>query len=225
MDENWFYLDPAQPPESRRVGPLSRKQMEELAALGTLAADFLVWYPGLTTWIPWKEAAPEFAGNAPQVEIPVVEIAPTQTGTRLASPVYAPFGIRLAALLIDLMILSVANALLILIYLFLFQIPQEMLQNSLLINIPGLVLDACYQVYFLSQFGGTPGKMLLGLKVVTPEGDGLTVLHAFGRYIAFWLSALTLGIGFLIVLFDPQRRALHDHLAGTRVQFFRNFRP
>jgi uncharacterized RDD family membrane protein YckC len=139
--------------------------------------------------------------------------------------VYAPFGIRLAALLIDLMILSVANALLILIYLFLFQIPQEMLQDSLLINIPGLVLDACYQVYFLSQFGGTPGKMFLGLKVVTPEGDGLTVFHAFGRYIAFWLSALTLGIGFLIVLFDPQRRALHDHLAGTRVQFFRNFKP
>lgn len=222
MDENWFYIDPAQPLETRRVGPLSRKQMEERAASGVLLSSFLVWYPGLATWIPWKEAAPDYVGNVIQVPAPEVVVKVEAELTAMLSPVYAPFGIRLAAVLIDLMILGVVNALLILVYLFFFQIPKDMLQNSMMINIPGFFLDACYQVYFLSQYGGTPGKMLLGLRVVTPQGEGLSVFHAIGRYFAFWMSALTLGAGFLVVLFDPQRRALHDHLAGTRVQFFRN---
>lgn len=222
MDENWFYLDPAQPPETRRVGPLSRKQMEDLATAGVLAGAHLVWYPGLATWIPWQDAAPEFSGNTPPEPASSEPIAAPVPDP---AAIYAPFGIRLAAVLVDLMILGVANALLILVYLFFFQIPQETLQDSLLINVPGLFLDACYQVYFLSQFGGTPGKMLMGLRVVTPLGGSLSVIHAFGRYLAFWLSALTLGLGFLMVLFDPQRRALHDHLAGTRVQFFRGIKP
>jgi uncharacterized RDD family membrane protein YckC len=133
---------------------------------------------------------------------------------------YAPFGIRLAAVLVDLLILSVLNAVLIITYLYIFRIPEKMIQTSLLINVPGIVLDAVYQIYFLSQYGGTPGKMFFGLRVVTPSGGSLSVWHAAARYFCFWISALTLGVGFLIVLFDPQRRALHDHIAKTRVVFY-----
>ena len=154
------------------------------------------------------------------------EAEPLQAAQGLSAPavandIFAPFGIRLAAVLVDLMILGVANAILILIYMFVFHVPQKVIEDSLAINIPGLFLEACYQVYFLSQFGGTPGKMLMGLRVIAADGSRLTVTHALGRYLAFWVSAFTLGIGFLIVIFDPERRALHDHIAKTRVQFFR----
>ena len=262
MNDNWFYLDPKQPAESQRVGPLTRQEIERLATNGTLRKDDLVWYPGLVTWLAWKDVAPEFPGNSDkhrcascQLEFPEAQIilvdgrwtcancqkvaaAPIQVSEAPQSPaapipqmaqarpvaianeIYAPFGIRLAAVLVDLMILGVANAILILIYMFLFHIPQKVIQDSLAINVPGLFLEACYQVYFLSQYGGTPGKMLMGLRVVSEDGSRLTVMHALARYLAFWVSAFTLGIGFLLVIFDPQRRALHDHLAKTRVVFF-----
>jgi uncharacterized RDD family membrane protein YckC len=41
--------------------------------------------------------------------------------------------------------------------------------------------------------------------------------RAFGRFLAWNLSGAFLGIGYLLVLFRKDRRALHDLLAGTRV--------
>jgi len=40
---------------------------------------------------------------------------------------------------------------------------------------------------------------------------------AFLRYLASILSALTLGIGYLMVLWDSEKRTLHDLICGTRV--------
>jgi uncharacterized RDD family membrane protein YckC len=44
------------------------------------------------------------------------------------------------------------------------------------------------------------------------------------RFIASLITQVTLmfyGIGYLIVMIDPKRRALHDHIARTRVVFNR----
>jgi uncharacterized RDD family membrane protein YckC len=79
------------------------------------------------------------------------------------------------------------------------------------------VVGATYQGYFLSQKGATPGKMVMGLKVVTATGARLTFARAVGRYFATILSGLTFFIGYLIAAFDSQKRALHDHICSTRV--------
>lgn len=74
--------------------------------------------------------------------------------------------------------------------------------------------------WFLGKFGATPGKMALGLKVVNPDGSQISYGRAFGRAFAEILTSLTcylLGIGYIIAGFDRQKRALHDHIAGTRV--------
>jgi uncharacterized RDD family membrane protein YckC len=80
-----------------------------------------------------------------------------------------------------------------------------------------LTLACAYYVYFWSQKGATPGKMVLGLKVVTANGGLISVGRAFGRYFAQILSGLILGIGYIMAAFDEQKRALHDHICGTRV--------
>jgi uncharacterized RDD family membrane protein YckC len=59
--------------------------------------------------------------------------------------------------------------------------------------------------------------MVLGLKVVTANGGLISVGRAFGRYFAQILSGLILGIGYIMAAFDEQKRALHDHICGTRV--------
>jgi uncharacterized RDD family membrane protein YckC len=80
-----------------------------------------------------------------------------------------------------------------------------------------LPLRMLYFVGFHGALGATPGKMLFGMRVVRADGEALSVPRALGRYLAEMLSAAALGAGYLITPFHPERRALHDLVAGTRV--------
>ena len=51
--------------------------------------------------------------------------------------------------------------------------------------------------------------------MVSADGSPLTVRQAFVRTVAFPLSALLFGIGFLMILVQREHRALHDLIAGT----------
>lgn len=78
---------------------------------------------------------------------------------------------------------------------------------------PVAVIIACW-----ARLGATPGKFLLGLKVVDARSGGpLTWRQAALRAGGYVLSALPLYAGFLWALADREGRALHDRLAGTRV--------
>ncbi|MBZ5737852.1 RDD family protein [Nocardioides mangrovi] len=74
---------------------------------------------------------------------------------------------------------------------------------------------------FLYSFGShavagrTLGKGIVGLRVVGRDGSPLSVRRAFVRTLAFPLSALVFGIGYLMVLVQREHRALHDLIAGT----------
>ncbi len=57
----------------------------------------------------------------------------------------------------------------------------------------------------------------MGIAVRDEEGNPLTLGRAFGRNLAKIASALTLGFGFLMVIWTKQRQALHDKLADCRV--------
>lgn len=76
-------------------------------------------------------------------------------------------------------------------------------------------------VYFAgleaSEGQATIGKVMTGIMVCDLKGERLTFWRASLRYLAKLLSVLTLGIGFLIMLRHPRRRALHDRLSGTVV--------
>jgi uncharacterized RDD family membrane protein YckC len=80
-----------------------------------------------------------------------------------------------------------------------------------------LMLAFAYEVYFVGRFGGTPGKLLLRMRIVRSDFSRLTYGRAAIRFFGKMLSDLTMYIGYLMVAFDPQCRALHDHIADTRV--------
>jgi len=84
-----------------------------------------------------------------------------------------------------------------------------------------MAVSLSYEVYFLSTRGATPGKMALGLKIIRADGSPISAGLAAGRYFARILSWLTLLIGFIIAGFDREKRALHDHICGTRVVYTR----
>jgi uncharacterized RDD family membrane protein YckC len=75
-------------------------------------------------------------------------------------------------------------------------------------------------VYFVAGWtltGRTPGYATLGMRLVKDTGAPVGVGTALGRYLAEIVSILPLGLGCLWVLWDRERQAWHDRLAGTLV--------
>jgi uncharacterized RDD family membrane protein YckC len=94
--------------------------------------------------------------------------------------------------------------------------PMYLLLNMMLLVFQ-IAVSATYEVWFLTRHGATPGKMVVGKKVVTADGGPLTTGRALGRHFAVYLSSFTLLIGFIMAAFDDQKRALHDRICDTRV--------
>jgi len=80
-----------------------------------------------------------------------------------------------------------------------------------------LVLFIIYFTLFGWLGGQTPAKMLLSIQIRSTTQATLTWRQAIGRTIGYFLSSLFFCAGFLLVLFNKDRRALHDFLAGTYV--------
>ena len=73
-------------------------------------------------------------------------------------------------------------------------------------------------MFFWTLAGQTLGMRLLGIRVIDFEGDPhLDMRTAVRRLFGVVLSILTLGIGFLMVLFSDRRRGLMDRIANTVV--------
>jgi uncharacterized RDD family membrane protein YckC len=90
--------------------------------------------------------------------------------------------------------------------------------NGLGVTLLISIAVACgYETFFLGKMGATPGKMVLGLKVVRPDGSPVGYGRAAGRYFATILSTIIFGIGYIIAGFDYRNRALHDMICDTRV--------
>ncbi len=76
-------------------------------------------------------------------------------------------------------------------------------------------------VYFtltLAWLGGrTPGKWIVGTRVVRLDGRPLTTLDAFTRYGGYAAALATGMIGFARLLWEPNRQAIEDKIAWTVV--------
>jgi uncharacterized RDD family membrane protein YckC len=134
--------------------------------------------------------------------------------------VYADFWIRAGAKIIDILILW-SIGILVAIFLGAFISPAQSAEDSMvfpvLANMLQLVIAVSYTTYFLGTYAATPGKMVCHLKVVTPGGEKVTYSQACLRYFAEIVSSLIFCIGYLMAIFDAERRTLHDRIAGTRV--------
>jgi uncharacterized RDD family membrane protein YckC len=83
-----------------------------------------------------------------------------------------------------------------------------------------VVWAIAYFTFFWSTTGQTPGNRLMGIRVQTAaDGSPPRPRRAFVRVLLLPVSALLLGAGFLMILFDRRRRALHDRIAGTVVVY------
>lgn len=138
---------------------------------------------------------------------------------------YAGFGPRLAAYIIDMLLLG---ALLTLptvgIVIATLQMetgdPSPITMVIMAVSVLlVMIISLGYQIYFIGAKGCTPGKKKMGLRVTLPDGNyPIGYGKAFLRMIGTGISGLICSIGYLMIIFDKeQHRALHDKMAGTVV--------
>lgn len=74
-----------------------------------------------------------------------------------------------------------------------------------------------YALQEASRAQATIGKRLFGIRVYSLREERISFLRASERFWSKLLSGLILGAGFLMVLSNSNRRALHDVLSKTQV--------
>ncbi|MES2671252.1 MAG: RDD family protein [Pseudomonadota bacterium] len=80
------------------------------------------------------------------------------------------------------------------------------------------VLPFVVTVLFWVWRQATPGKMVVSARIVDAKTGGtISVGQAMGRYVAYFISMLPLGLGIFWVAFDPRKQGWHDKIAGTIV--------
>ena len=131
---------------------------------------------------------------------------------------YVGFWARVLATLIDsVLIMAITLPPLLAIYGLAYLENNEAvsgLADILISNILPMILV----ILFWTKKQATPGKMAVSARIVDAETGGKpSKKQCVGRYFAYILSAIPLGLGFLWVAFDPKKQAWHDKLAGTVV--------
>lgn len=74
-----------------------------------------------------------------------------------------------------------------------------------------------YFLVFHQLFGKTIGKMITKTRVVSIRQKKPAFLEQLIRTTGYAVSALPLGLGFILMVFRKDRRALHDLMSGTYV--------
>jgi len=88
-----------------------------------------------------------------------------------------------------------------------------------------LLFIASYYIFFWTIAGQTPGKGIMGLRILSRRGNRLKLRFAILRYIGYYLSIIPFGMGIIWILIDDRRLAWHDKLAGTCVVYAWEAKP
>jgi uncharacterized RDD family membrane protein YckC len=91
--------------------------------------------------------------------------------------------------------------------------------RAILAGTGALLFTAGYFILSWAAIGQTPGKILLGVRIVGRNGQRISFLQAIIRYLGYLLSVLALFVGFGWILVDNRRQGWHDKLARTFVVY------
>ena len=79
------------------------------------------------------------------------------------------------------------------------------------------LLFLTYFTLFIGDSGQTPGKMILGVRVVRTDGLPVFYGQALFRALGYYVSSLLFGLGFLWAVWDRRNQTWHDKIVGTVV--------
>lgn len=128
----------------------------------------------------------------------------------------AGFWIRFVATTIDSLIIAIIGFVLS----YIFQDSPGDIDNSTSANIFEFVYSVVFIIYLTaSKYKGTPGKLIVGIQVLSIYHEKIGIGRSIGRFFATILSGIIFYIGFIMAGFTEDKKALHDMICGTRVVY------
>lgn len=147
--------------------------------------------------------------------------------TKTDNQVYAGFFVRLAAYIIDWLVVGIALlAVKVPLWISSFANPNNLLVRNFIFrySIADIVIYVLMVTYFILPTyyaGRTLGKRLLQLKVISVEDRSMTFFEvAYRETVGKFLSGILFGVGYLMIVIDKQKRGIHDLLADTEVIYY-----
>ncbi|WP_457797177.1 RDD family protein [Methylocystis sp. S23] len=205
--------------DSEIVGPISGFQLVKMIETGRATARTNVMRLGEE----WTELAriPLFSSCFPAA----LAVGPSTAPQAARAYEYAGFFPRLGAYVIDyLAMAAIIFAIAVMVGVLLAvatgrtEDPLSDETWNVIGAILGLIVGLAYYGYFTAgPWQATPGKRALGIYVIRADGERIGWGVATGRYLAYFLSAILLFYGFLMILWDDEKRGLHDIVCKTRV--------
>jgi uncharacterized RDD family membrane protein YckC len=225
--------------EGEALGPYTGQAMREMIAKGAINRSTLVAKVGAAEWtelgnvpalarassgdsasgdLSWVQHGGPMAG--------IASVSPHGAAAPLGDVKYAGFWIRLLAYLLDSVIIS-ASAFVIgfclgLVLILGLHADLHAKPIDALFNLIGVVIAVIYNIAFPSGgWQATPGKRICGIHIIRVSGERVSGGLAFGRWLSYFLSSLTLCIGFMMIGWNKEKKGLHDIVCGTRVIYGR----
>ncbi|MEG2472246.1 RDD family protein [Acinetobacter sp.] len=137
---------------------------------------------------------------------------------------YAGFWVRTGASLIDIIILMIATYPILWFFysgdwhrIFATGLSEQpqVLWFDIAVN---YILPFAYTVAVWMLWSASPGKILLGLKIVDADtGDNIDLKQSIIRYVGYFPAMMVLFIGIFWVAFDKRKQGWHDKMANTVV--------
>lgn len=141
------------------------------------------------------------------------------------------FIVRLAAFMIDSLIIGAFSLMIKLPFsvIALFVTEPFYLQNFLfhfsILDVLLYLIGVIYFVAFTYCTSTTIGKRIMNLRVISTTGHELNLLQVIYREtVGKYLSAVIFSIGYLLIIVDKEKKALHDRLADTKVIYSKRIR-
>ena len=225
--------------DGERHGPYKEEDVRQWLRSGQVSSSDLAWREGLADWQPLSALFPDevrspapAAGNPYSAPAAPMQNLPQTTAAALED--HAGFWKRVAAYILDSILLYVVFR--VIGTFFGMSAAQEAMKQEMLGGTPFmqayehfysgmwlyvLLTTVLTWLYFAfcesSAWQATVGKLALGIRVTDMQGARISFPRALGRYLAKYLSAIILCIGFIMVAFTRRKQGLHDLIAGTLV--------
>jgi len=157
--------------------------------------------PGPGAWTGFPAATP---GAPPQIDAAAI-------------PRYAGFWRRFWTMFVDYLVcFPFGLALRIALGVGLFD--PDWTRESVIVFAFGVISGWLYDAFMeSSKWQGTLGQQLLGVRVTDRAGRRISFARATARHVAQYLSIFTLGVGYLVMLFNRRRLTLHDWISGCQI--------
>jgi uncharacterized RDD family membrane protein YckC len=139
----------------------------------------------------------------------------------------APLWRRLAAMAYDSVLVAAIWMVVAFIVLSLFGVENARTVNGDVVTLDPLYKNVLFAVmvisawaffaWFWTHSGQTLGMQAWRIRVQNANGSPVTVVQTIIRFVGAFVSMLTVGIGYWLMLFTQDKKTLHDRLSGSEV--------